>query len=399
MRFLALWLRRGSGPWLFLPMAGFMVATGLMNHPWHLEFDWGTRYMAASVFIFAPLVAAAAANDVARRARPTLYDISLGAARGVWAAISPAMSVVAWALCGSVVSWVTVGVIVARDGGLGPEDFWIFIETGLAIAAAALLGALIGTYIDGILAVSVAAGLVLMCAVLVGGHHISLFQVASSSGTLVGIERTPARALFALACNGSVALASAALISCRVHAVRLPRAWATGAGIVVVAVAVLSSAWPVPDSEYRPSTQPEACVGHEVIVCGPAQASPLLRRAADDLGAARTRLRESGLALPSRFAIARGIRSATLPQGTSLLDYDTSALPGGHLSSETIAAALSTPRPCAAFFSDTDSEPYLKLADSTRSWLLEELTNGPAAKAPANVQSAYQTLSTCAESL
>ena len=49
---LRLWSRRGLGPWLALLMVGFLLWSIVTNRPWRLEFDWGLRYLAASVYVF-----------------------------------------------------------------------------------------------------------------------------------------------------------------------------------------------------------------------------------------------------------------------------------------------------------------------------------------------------------
>ncbi len=398
MRLVVLWIRRGAGLWLFLPVAGFLVTTAVANHPWQLEFDWGTRNLAASVYVFSPLVAATAAYDVARRVRPTLHELALGAHRGVWAVAAPAVAVLGWALLASSVSWGVIGVIVARSGGLGPSDYWVAVETVAAFAAAAAFGAMLGTYIDGLVAVATAAGGVLICALLLGPLDVSLFQVASSSGTMLGIERTPVRAGFAAACNAGVVFACLLVVTARTFSLRGQRAWVVSAAVVVGAITVTSAVWPFADSEYRPSTAGESCSSSgEVAVCGPAKAEDLWRSAASDLAEARASLAGSGLELPSRFAVARAERAMDLPDGTTLLDYDTSGLVGGHLATQVLATTFATPRACAAFFSSEESLAYLELVETTRSWIGQELQAPTEGAAPADVRAAHTMLATCPE--
>lgn len=395
MKFTTLWFLRGGGIWLFVPMAGFGVLTAVMNHPWHLEFDWGVRYMAGSVFVFAPLIAAVTAFDVARRARPALYDVALGASRGAWAVLSPAVAVLGWSLLASCASWLTIAAIVAQSDGLGPSSYWVFAETLAACAAAASLGALMGTYLDGLVAVAASAGVVLLAVLLIGDHDVSVFQVAGSSGTMLGLERTPARAILAIACNICIVAACVLLVVVRIRAFRRARLWDIGAALLAVAGLVMSGLWPYVYDEYRFSSSEMACAGERVVVCGPARGLQFWRRAAGDLETARKKLEGSGLELPTRFAVVRGDRLRDLPEGTSLLDYDTAALVNGHLNRRSIAYTLATPRICAAFFSDTNARPYLDLVDITSSWLLTELADSSGAEAPPAVRAAYQELATC----
>lgn len=87
---LALWLRRGTGRWVCLLM---VVAFGLLlrrSSPWVLDADWGNRFGAGSVVVFAPLVAAAAAYDIVARAEPSLALAARSGVRGRSLLVLPA---------------------------------------------------------------------------------------------------------------------------------------------------------------------------------------------------------------------------------------------------------------------------------------------------------------------
>lgn len=395
MRSVVLWAWRGSGPWLFLSMAGFLIASVIASHQWSQEFDWGARHLAAAAYIFAPLVAGAAAYDTARRGRPSVQEIGLGAPRGGWVVIAPALAVLAWAVLAALVSWCAVAVVVVLNRGFGPTDLWVYLETVTVLAAAAFLGAVVGCLVEGMVAVAVAVGVVLLPALLLGPAGVSLFQVASSSGTMLGLERTPARAVLAIVVNGSVVLVAVAVTLLHFRSPRRPLVWATAPWATVAVVAVLSATWPIDDSEYRPEATQVCRTADDVEVCGPPEAARFWLAAAQDLAAARSTLQAADLPLPSRFAVARGAAVTDLPPGTAALDLDTASVRNGHLSHSVMASTLSTPRACAGFFDSAEAIELLELADTVRVWLSGELDEPSGGPAPAEVTAAYEVLSSC----
>jgi hypothetical protein len=391
-----LWLRRGAGLLIFATIAGFLLALSASTHPWLLDGDWGMRYNASAVLILSPFLAAVVAYDVSRRFNPTLAEVARGSSRGSFAAFLPMAAVLLWSLAATAVSWAAIGIAAALAGGVGASDPWIYLETMSAYAAAAAVGTLVGSHVKGVTAVAVAAGIVLAAATIVGGQGIKAFQVADSSGTMIGLERTPARAALAIAVNLSIALlciGAARLTS----GVRSPRRLALSAlAVPLVAVLVMSMTLPIQDSEYRPTREARACVGTSPAVCGPARATTLLRGAQRDLAAARLKLRDSGLTLPDQFVVVRGDAVRTL--GTAApLDYDPSALVDGHLSRDVLVQASATPRACEALFHDGSAQPYLDLISVVSMWLTKALEpgQGPSEAAPAAVRAAYAKLSTC----
>lgn len=391
------WLRRGLGPWLFVPMTAFLVWTSVTTHPWHLEFDWGARYLSGALFVFSPLVAAAAAYDVARRAKPQLVDLGLGARRGVVGPLSPGLAVLLWALAACCVGWLTVGLITTLDDGLGPSDPWVFAETLAALGAAAVVGVVVAVLVDGVLAAVVAAGAVIVIASVTSGHGANLFQVASSTGSLIGIERTPARALATVFSHVAIAGSGVGVLTALFSAVSTPRRWMAGVTVTAAAVVAAALVWPFTESEYQPTTGPSACVGSAAVaVCGPASAARLLETPAADLSAARDRLAGSGLVLPVRFHVLRGAAADDLPDDETLLDLDSSALVGGHLPVEVVSTTLATPRLCAAFYSNEAAPEYLDRVGVVRNWVQQALTGEPTTgAAPQEVREAFAALSSC----
>lgn len=149
-----------------------------------------------------------------------------------------------WALAATAVSWVVIGIAASLAGGVGASDPWIYFETMSAYAAAAAVGTLVGNHVKGVTSVAVAAGIVLAAAMVLGGQGIKAFQVAYSSGTMIGLERTPARAALAIALNLSIALLCIGVAGLT-SGVRRPSRFALGA-LAIPLVASLSSPWRCP---------------------------------------------------------------------------------------------------------------------------------------------------------
>ena len=390
------WLRRGLGPWLFVPMTAFLVWTSLTSHPWQLEFDWGARTLSSAIFIFAPVVAAATAYDVARRARPLFLELSMGSRRGVVAPLVPAIAVLTWSLAACCIGWLAVLLVVFSSDGVGPHDRWVFMETITALVACAVVGVVVAVVLEGTLAAGVAAGVAILLATLTSGHGANLFQVASSSGSLIGIERTPDRAVATVLCH--VVLSSAAVVGLAgvFRAVRNRRRWTVFTTLAATTVVLASMYWPFAESEYQPTSEAVVCTGSGVVVCGPASARPLLQNSAGDLSDARQKLAGSGLTLPERFYVLRGQAADDVPATATLLDLDSSSLVRGHLSTGAVAATLSMPRVCAAFYSDTGAPALLARVSVVSSWLQPHLAPGmKVGAAPPEVQTAFESLATC----
>jgi hypothetical protein len=382
-----IWARRGLGFFVGALLVGFVVSTALSGHPWLLEFDWAVRYSAAYVYVLAPLVAGAVAYDVGRRA---------SAGRGVMATISPVAAVLGWVVSGVVAGWGMFLVITQTAGGLAPGDPWVFVESIASLTAAGCVGMVLAVMVDGVLAVAVSAGAVLTAATLSSGHGANLFQVATSSGTMVGLERTPERAAATIACHLVVIAVACTCVTAvqRAHVIS-PR-WGVVAAVAVAVPVAAVTAWPYPDSEYRPSTERQTCVRSVVQVCGPQSARSLLAVAAGDLNAATEKLRGSRLPLPQHYVVVRGAAVATLGAEKTLLELDSSQLVDGHLSPSAVASAVSTPRMCRGFFSDREAQALLEHVRVVSAWVRGALARtGPASIAPDPVSRAYAALTQC----
>lgn len=392
----AVWARRGAGRLLVPVVSGFLLAGAVQSHPWLLDSRWAARAAASAVAFVTPVLAAAVAYDVARGVRPGLAEVGSASVRGRWVAVAPTVAAWGWALLPFVVVWAVVPVVARSLGGAVGGDPWLYAEVAVTLAAAACAGMAIGSWMQGLTGVVVAAGAVLAAQVALEAFGVRLFQVAVSSGTMIGIERTPERAVTLV----GVALAVILGAIRAEHDARSERTvgqWSlatVGAGLVVVVVVAAGVPWS--DSEYRPTRELHVCLGEEPTLCGPRSAQPLLVVAQRDLAAGRSALAGSGLPLPGLVHIARGDAVRELPEDATLLDYDPSQARGGHLARATVSATFALPRMCADLFRDAGSAAVLERVRTVREYfdgvLAGHLAPGPA---PPAVSAAYRELRRC----
>ena len=392
------WLRRGAVSLMLPATLAFLGVTAVGTSSWRLDAEWGMRYTAAGILVLAPLLAALVAHDVAKRLHPTLAELSLGSARGARTVLLPVVGGWLCAVVATLAAWGVMMLVVEGGGGYLTADPLVHLEMMAAFAAAAATGGVSGTLVPGPGAPAVAAGAVLTVATVLGGQGVKIFQVATSSGTMIGIERTPVRAALAVAVNLSVVLLCLGLLLL----LRAGRARGS-ARLVLLCVPLVASIMavllmPLPDSEYRPSRSAQACVGSVPQVCGPDRAEELLTRAQLDLERATRQLAGAGLDLPTHYVVARGDAVRSIGPDRALLDYDPSAGSDGHLSTQSVVGALSAPRVCEALFHDDTAPAYLDRITVVAQWMEAALGSDPSSAqvAPPDVKEAYEVLSTCA---
>lgn len=399
MTFLSIWGRRGVARWLGLLTSAFLVALVIFQRTWESEFDWGARYLAASVYILSPVVAAATAYDVALRLGPSLFGVAQTSPRGGWAIAAPALTNWGATVFASVLQWVAVAFVVMHSGGLPQTDYWVIGETLAAYGAAVAVGLLVGRMVTGLLSVAVAAGVVLLAATFLGSADVPLFQVASSSGPLIGMGRTPARALSTIGCNVALILGALLLIRVDLRQYRSAKIARAAVTAVVPVIFLVAAFWPYTESEYQP-VPPTACAaaqltnGKEVTVCGPPKLHAYMPNIATSMADSLETLTGSELDLPARFSIVRGGAALHLPDGTAALRFESSSLRDG-ISVADVASTLATPRPCEAFFGNSDTQKYLELGEEVREWVAQQLQHQTHQQAPQAVRQAYLTLNQC----
>lgn len=312
------------------------------------------------------------------------------------AILSPALAIMIWVTAGAALGWAVIWSITDLSHGSGPHDTWVFGESVAVLAASAAVGLAVGMFVDGLLSVAVSGGIVLLGAMLTSGLGPNLFQVATSHGTMVGIERTPDRAVATIAVHCGIVVSSLLAVWVLQSGRPVRRRAIAAMCLFSLAPLAITLGWPFTQSQYRPSTEAQTCVGSGVSVCGPASAIRVLRPAADDLAAARSRLTSSHLDLPNRFVIARGDAVTRLDPGTALLELDSSQMSDGHLPRAVLASTMAMPHLCPGLFSDETAPELLQRASIVSGWIAQALSRaGGPAVAPPDVQQAYESLQRC----
>lgn len=394
---LRLWGRRGLASRAAWILVGLLVAVLMSRGVTIRDPDWALRSSADATLFFCPVLAAAVAYDVGRRVAPTLAYVARTGARGP---LSGCLTVPAGIISGMavyVVAWVGTAIAARWQDGMAVSDVWIVPETFAALSAAACVGMMIGSMRPDVLAPALAAGVLLLIQVLTRESELSLFAVAASAGTMVGIERTPLRAVSAIGVNVAVALGATIATWAFASAMATRRgAWLGVAAIPLALVLIVRAALLPSDSEYRPSTEPTVCVGVRPSVCGPVSARVFLVEAQADLSDALVDLAPSGLPFQQRYTIARGGAEKSLPADTSELLLDPSQMVDGHLTSGTITEVLSVPRYCPALTDAVAAQPLLQRIEIVHSWLARHVgSRNGVTPAPAGVVQAYEELLDC----
>lgn len=396
MSALNLWLRRGYAARASFLLCGFMAASVATSHYAVQDPEWGARALAVGMFFFSPILAGATAFDVGRRAGSSFEPAGLFTIRGPLNAPLIASAGVAASMVVHLLAWIALVAVARANAGLPFADFLIGPETLAALAASAAVGLLVGGLRSDLMGPVIATAAVLLTQMLTRSWELTVFQVASSAGTLLGIERTPTRALLAIGINMSVALSCVlALWAARSPIVAHRRFWIAASVVPIVSILLLRPALLPTDSEYRPETGPTVCIGQAPTVCGPQSASGLLAVARADLDKAIRHLADSQLPFPQRYAIARGESINSLPPNTAELALDPSILEQGHLSQQTLTDTLSLPRFCEAMTNAEQAQPLLAHLEQVHTWLATQMRAERPEPAPETVKAAYSALLDC----
>lgn len=392
MRAVWLWLRTGASIPLFLVVLGAVASTVLTSDDWHVEMDWGLRLTASSVVFVAPLVAASAAYETARRHRPVFGDFAQASVRGKVVHLVPVVATVLAAATAFVVAWLVVVITSAASGGIPPTDPWVFPETLMPVVAAAFLGGLVGHWLTGIGAPIAAVVAVFSTALLVSPWGRGPFEAVTTYGTLTGLERPPAQAAAAvLGAVVTVVLCAFAVTGWRDRRAGFRAAVVAG----LVAAWVAPSAWPWTDQVYRVSTEATGCVGSEPALCGPRSRLPLLARAQPSFALAYERLRGTAFAQPTSFRVTRLSHYSTLGDSAPL-DFDPASLRQGAYPSGRVVAALLRPHECKALFDAEQALPLLEAQERLTPWLLHVVEGRRSAQpVPPDVVADFSAITEC----
>jgi hypothetical protein len=395
---LRLWLRRCSAAYASPVMVLICVWVIHERSGWDYEWDWALSNASTPSLLLAPLLAGLVAHDRARRAGPTVAPLSAAAPRGEAGLLSLAGASWLWTLAAWAAGLGYAAVRVLPNGPEGSPNPWVLVEVPVLLALAAATGLLVGTVLPNRAAGPLAALGFFSVGVLAQASPVNgLLKAGGSTGTLAGLERTPAVAVAIIAAHS--ALAAAALLAARAHASPAGRrpvaAPLSAAALALVAVGGLfvvnRGAEP-----YRPVTTTQVCVPGAVTVCGPSNTRPLLVRAGRDLSAAVTTLDGAHVPWQRQYVLARGEKVREIPPDQSVLDLAPEEFTNGRLSVHQVASSLSRPRMCDAYFGGPDLDVAMENQRRVYDWVTQQLRSPTASgAAPQTVQDAFRWVANC----
>ena len=395
---LRLWLRRCSAAYASPVMVLLCLWVIHARSGWEYEWDWALNNASTPSLLLAPLLAGLVAHDRARRAGPTMAPLSAAAPRGETGLLSLAAASWVWTLAAWSVGLAYAAARVLPNGPEGTPDPWVLVEVPVLLGLAAVAGLCIGTVLPNLAAGPVAAMGFFGIDVLAQASPVNgLFNAGGSTGTLAGLERTPAAAVTVITAH--LAFAAAALMATRGYtspAVARPRMAAMSAA--AVALVAVGGVFAVNryQEPYQPVTTAQVCVSGTVTVCGPSNTRPLLVRAGRDLSAAVTTLEGAQLPWQRQYVLARGEKVLEIPPDKSVLDLSPEEFTNGKLSVHQVASTLSRPRMCQAYFGGPNLDATMRNQDKVYDWVTDHLTSSPVhSAAPQDVMNAFRFIATC----
>lgn len=388
------WLRRSLAPRLAPLYVVALLWAQYSVEGWQYEWVWGLRVPMRFLVLVTPVLAAAVAFDVARW-QPVAAALGPSTRRWRAATLAVPAAHVAWAFGAIALVSGTAVVRLAVDHAMGRPDLWLPAELLAALVAAASVGLVLGTVAPPGLAAPAAAVVVIGIATLGGPLGLmNTFSPQAAAGSLLGLERNPPAAAFAVLLDVGV-VALALVLALRGSARK--GLWGAGVGVAAAAVLALVA---VPGSalprEYRPVAGHEFCVVRsEVSVCGPGLARRHLVDLAAALEQARSTLAGSALPLPSAYLLATPAAPPD-PAETRTLVWASPAQLHDDRRPGAIADALAMPRDCPAMYQPgPDTGPLVDAQAQVSAWLRQALTSGGGGAAPEPVLRAYRALSSC----
>lgn len=391
---IGVWGRRSLAPWT-APLLVAALAFGVWSrNGWQYEWLWGLRAVVLLMPLAAPVLAAAVAFDIARHWGPVVTTLGPSTRRWRHATLALVAAHVLWAFACVCLVWVAVGVRLVMNRATWQPDVWLPFEVLAALGAAAAVGLLIGMRVRSLAAPPLAAVLVLATEALAGPYgFISLFAPMTVVDSVVGLERNPWAAAWAIAMNVAV------LVWCSSLALRGPGrtpGWlvAVGASTAALVVVVAGHAQQAP-VDFRSASQPQVCLtSGSTQVCGPENFRTFLRDLADSLDTGLATLAPSGLPLPHHFVLGRaGVHM--LPQTQAAIAFVSPAQLTPPRRTATVARVLSQPRMCRQLIDpNADTTALLERQEQVRVWI-ERALRGRPTTAPGFVRAAYGELITC----
>lgn len=394
---LGLWLRRCTSARAFPALLAIVLVIAHTRKGWEYEWDWAFNNVSTSTILLAPVVAGLVAFDRSRRMQPTLAELACTTARGKRSLMSMALASWLWHLAAWALVMLYAGIRVASHGAVGTPDVWVFAETPAVLLAGAFVGLLCGSVLPNLAAGPVAAVTTYAVELLGDTSGLSgLFMAGGSTGTLVGLERTPSVALATIGVHLGVALtcglAAAAWTVAPERAVR----WFAAAASLLVVGALWNLGYVERGNDaYRVARSATFCVGSGVVVCGPQKAGPLLSIAQKSVAEAVAGTHSGGIPWQTRYVLSRD--DERIPSDSGVLRLSSDEIAHGRLSVGDIAGTLATPRMCQAYLEYEAPEQLLESQATVMGWVTEQLdADREGGAAPTGVRAAFERLSDCA---
>jgi hypothetical protein len=395
---LRIWLRRCTAAKAFpaLLVAGLVFVGSRKG--WQYDWTWALDWTAMVTILTVPATAGLVAYDRSMRLEPTLAALGQSAPRRTSGTLSLVAASWAWVT----LSWLSAVVFAASQvlatDGVGRIDPWTLILPPVAIAAGSCVGLVSGTLMPNLAAGPVAAVATYFLSSFAGGMGLPrVLTAGDSTGTRIGVEYEPrfawAMLLFHAALGGA----------CLVGAFAVPRAAARAptrgvaalsVGVLVVLAASNLRSVNLHHEVWRSIDEPNTCIGVGTVVCGPRDATSLMRMAQRDIDEAIRRLSNSGVDWQKRYVYHAGSRP--VPMNSGLLSLQPEDIHDGHLSRDDIVATLRLPRLCQAYFDVALPEELMRAQGVVMAWLTDQLRHrAQPSPAPGEVQRAYQALREC----
>lgn len=391
---LRVWMRRALALVLAPLVVGALAFGAWSRDGWQFESLWGLRAVVLLMPLVSPVIAAGVAFDVARRWGPLVTTLGPSTARWRRATLALMAAHLGWTFAAVCVVWAVVGVRLVIDRAIWQADPWLPVEVLAALGAAAAVGLLVGSLVKSLAAPPLAAVLVFAVEALAGPYgFMSLFSPMAVVDSVVGLERSPVAAGWAIALNLAV------LVCCCLVALRGPtssRVWIAQMTVacVVLGGVLLGHARSSP-LDFRASTRPRACARTDAVeVCGPGNAKPFLGELAVDLASATRRLADSGLPLPHKFVLGVPGEQPAVTSAASVVHASPAGLTRMRRTA-TLAGVLALPHVCPQLLdAGPDTTPLLDREAQVSAWIREALQGG-VGPAPQGVVDAYRDLASC----
>lgn len=368
-----LWLKRCSAKVAFPAMVAVVLVFVLGRSGWDWEWQRATDWASGSTILLGPFTAGLVAFDFWRRTPSGLRSVMASAARGRLAVLGPVVSTWIYAVIACAVGVLLAAIRTLAHGADGSPSWWFVVQAPVGLFACAAVGALVGSLLVNAAAAPVAAFAAYLLPVAGAMLGVpDLLIAGGSTGPLIGLEPAPRVMATTIVVDVLIALSCLAVAAGRMT---LPSrgAVATAAASLVATVAatsVLVSLDPA-QHRFRPAEAKQVCVGESLAVCGPAGGRAIYVLAQRDLARAWSSLQ--GMGVPPRSGYEYPVGSRRPASGAGLLLVTTEAIKDDRLDPWDVAATISTPSACDAFYADSPPDELLEGQSRLTEWIVARL--------------------------